>query len=127
MWRTQFLCSIKEKPIEGLAVVREEPARLVTRNMYLYSDGNVIMMNEREDFHLLLRGCSFNKNKGFPLRPGRLRPPAPPFYVLPTSSLEGWRVVDVGNCFKHLTESVGKFWPASGISSSPYLRETSQA
>lgn len=25
--------------------------------------------------------------------------------------LKGWRAVGVGNCFEHLTESVGKFWP----------------
>ena len=82
----------------------------------------MITMKNRESFRLFQRYSS-SKNEVLDflllLRSLLLR-----LFTSFQPGLKGWRVVGVGNCFEHLTESVGKFWPMLRISSCPYLRES---
>ena len=116
IWRTISSFN-KRPPIEELAF--KKIAHLVTYIQYsfvyqwtqwlrwkiakafVYFQRYSSSKNEVLDFLLLLRSLLLRLFTSF--QPG----------------LKGWRVVGVGNCFEHLTESVGKFWPMLRISSCP--------
>jgi len=80
----------------------------------------MITVKNRKSFRLFRRySSSKNEGLGFLL----FRPLLPRLFTSFQLGFKGWRVVGVGNCFEHLTESVRKFWPTLRIFSSPYLRE----
>lgn len=77
--------------------------------------GAVITVKDRESSRLLRRSSSRNSRVWLSRTPF-----VPRLFTSFQPGLEEWRVAGVGNCFEHLTESVGKFWPALRIR--PYLR-----
>lgn len=85
----------------------------------------MITVKDRKRFRVLRTLREGIREFGFLALP--LRPLLPRLFTFLLRSfqlgLKGWRVVGVGNCFEHLTESVGKFWPTLSICLSPYLRE----